>query len=196
MAAKNLSTFQYELDLAYPKVEFYVDPPIAKIEEVVRIYSNDTDWLPTDLLSSAGGKPFSQYFLCGSQNDLWYAVLCVWLPGATTPIHDHGGWGVVGVLEGEERTIIYRRKGDGETNDDEVSVTEGSVFTCKAKETTTFIGGQDVHKVVNSGEKKAISLHVYEKNLGVVGRNQFDEISGEVTLKRIPYDNSAQSKPR
>ena len=32
----------------------------------------------------------------------------VWLPGQWTPVHDHGSWGVVGVLEGvlEERSYV------------------------------------------------------------------------------------------
>ena len=32
----------------------------------------------------------------------------VWLPGQWTPVHDHGSWGVVGVIEGvlEERSYV------------------------------------------------------------------------------------------
>ncbi len=35
-----------------------------------------------------------------------YAI--VWLPGQWTPVHDHGSWGVVGVVEGvlEERSYV------------------------------------------------------------------------------------------
>ena len=35
-----------------------------------------------------------------------YAI--VWLPGQWTPVHDHGSWGVVGVVQGvlEERSYL------------------------------------------------------------------------------------------
>jgi len=36
----------------------------------------------------------------------------VWLPGQWTPVHDHGSWGVVGVIEGvlEERSYVREMK--------------------------------------------------------------------------------------
>ena len=30
----------------------------------------------------------------------------VWLPGQWTPVHDHGSWGVVGVLEGRFQEVL------------------------------------------------------------------------------------------
>src|SRR4051812_1482847 len=41
----------------------------------------------------------------------------VWLPGQWTPVHDHGSWGVVGVVAGvlEERAFMCR---DGEIKAD------------------------------------------------------------------------------
>jgi predicted metal-dependent enzyme (double-stranded beta helix superfamily) len=38
-------------------------------------------------------------YLCPDDTLSLYAL--VWLPGQWTPVHDHGSWGVVGVVEGK-----------------------------------------------------------------------------------------------
>jgi len=51
----------------------------------------------------------------------------VWLPGQWTPVHDHGSWGVVGVVEGllEERAYM---SADGEIfGDAEIRLRRGGV---------------------------------------------------------------------
>lgn len=40
-------------------------------------------------------------------------IAAVWLPGQTTPIHDHLTWALVGVYEGEEREALFRRTDAG-----------------------------------------------------------------------------------
>ncbi len=35
----------------------------------------------------------------------------VWLPGQTTPIHDHLTWAMVGIFDGEERESILQENG-------------------------------------------------------------------------------------
>src|SRR5580698_6944014 len=45
-------------------------------------------------------------YICPTGNLSLFAL--VWLPGQWTPVHDHGSWGVVGVLQGllEERSLM------------------------------------------------------------------------------------------
>jgi predicted metal-dependent enzyme (double-stranded beta helix superfamily) len=52
----------------------------------------------------------------------------VWLPGQWTPVHDHGSWGVVGVVQGllEERSYMAV---DGEiTTDTGIRLRRGGVI--------------------------------------------------------------------
>jgi predicted metal-dependent enzyme (double-stranded beta helix superfamily) len=53
----------------------------------------------------------------------------VWLPGQWTPIHDHGTWGVVGVVEGtlEERSHI-RVDGRGKSAMSGIELARGGVI--------------------------------------------------------------------
>ena len=50
-------------------------------------FRSDPDHYARNLIYAAPDKSLSIYAI-------------VWLPGQWTPIHDHGSWGVVGVLEG------------------------------------------------------------------------------------------------
>ena len=41
----------------------------------------------------------------------------VWNPGQWTPVHDHGTWGVVGIIEGRLDEQSYLRVDPGQAND-------------------------------------------------------------------------------
>ena len=57
---------------------------------------------PEHYASSPGG--YSRNLIhCADDGSLSLYAL-VWLPGQWTPVHDHGSWGVVGVVEGERPT--------------------------------------------------------------------------------------------
>jgi predicted metal-dependent enzyme (double-stranded beta helix superfamily) len=40
-------------------------------------------------------------------DEVWSVVSFVWPGGASTPVHDHGTWDVIGVDQGREREIWY-----------------------------------------------------------------------------------------
>src|SRR6185436_245465 len=51
----------------------------------------------------------------------------VWLPGQWTPIHDHGSWGVVGVLEGVLEERAYVRMSPDRDADHDIELVRGGV---------------------------------------------------------------------
>jgi predicted metal-dependent enzyme (double-stranded beta helix superfamily) len=77
----------------------------------------------------------------------------VWRPGQITPIHDHVTWCVFGVLQGVEHEELYVQEGDH-------LVLAGTTDN-HAGEVSGFAPPGDIHRVHNSGEHTAISLHVY-----------------------------------
>ncbi|MCW2947345.1 MAG: metal-dependent protein of the double-stranded beta helix superfamily-like protein [Actinoallomurus sp.] len=84
----------------------------------------------------------------------------VWRPGQITPIHDHVTWCVFAVLQGVEHEELYVERGDhlmraGE-NDNHVGDVSG------------FAPPGDIHRVRNSGEHTAISLHIYGTDISRV----------------------------
>jgi predicted metal-dependent enzyme (double-stranded beta helix superfamily) len=74
----------------------------------------------------------------------------VWRPGQITRIHDHTTWCVFGVVQGVEHEDLF----DAELNlighgDNHVGDVSG------------FAPPGDIHRVHNTGEETAISIHVY-----------------------------------
>lgn len=87
----------------------------------------------------------------------------VWLPGQWTPVHDHGSWGVVGVLEGilEERS--YVRLSPDRDADHDIDLVRGGVVLLGRGAVTTFVPNPDhIHVTGVPGERpRAVSLHLY-----------------------------------
>ncbi|TCO28514.1 putative metal-dependent enzyme (double-stranded beta helix superfamily) [Kribbella steppae] len=82
----------------------------------------------------------------------------VWRPGQITRIHDHVTWCVFGVIQGTEHEELYdadlRLVG---TNDNRVGDVSG------------FAPPGDIHRVHNTTDATAISLHIYGTDVTRIG---------------------------
>ena len=87
----------------------------------------------------------------------------VWLPGQWTPVHDHGSWGVVGVVEGvlEERSYVRLSPDRGADTDIDL-VRGGTILLCRGA-VTSFVPNPDhIHITgVPAGRPRVVSLHLY-----------------------------------
>jgi predicted metal-dependent enzyme (double-stranded beta helix superfamily) len=82
----------------------------------------------------------------------------VWRPGQLTRIHDHVTWCVFGVIEGVEHEELF----DADLNllgesDNHVGEVSG------------FAPPGDIHRVHNTGDQTAISIHIYGTDVTRVG---------------------------
>jgi predicted metal-dependent enzyme (double-stranded beta helix superfamily) len=85
-------------------------------------------------------------------------VALVWRPGQLTPIHDHMTWCVFVVIQGVEHEELY----DAELNvigrsDNYVGDVSG------------FAPPGDIHRVNNTGDTTAISIHIYGTDVTRIG---------------------------
>jgi predicted metal-dependent enzyme (double-stranded beta helix superfamily) len=85
-------------------------------------------------------------------------VALVWRPGQITRIHDHVTWCVFGVIQGVEHEDLF----DAELNligssDNHVGDVSG------------FAPPGDIHRVHNTAEETAISIHVYGTDVTRIG---------------------------
>src|SRR4051812_23756760 len=87
-------------------------------------------------------------------------VALVWRPGQVTPIHDHVTWCVFGVLQGVEHEELYVQRDDHLVR---VGVGDNHVG-----EVSGFAPPGDIHRVHNSGDGTAISLHIYGTDISRV----------------------------
>jgi predicted metal-dependent enzyme (double-stranded beta helix superfamily) len=87
----------------------------------------------------------------------------VWLPGQWTPVHDHGSWGVVGVLEGVLEERSYVRLSPDRDADENIDLVRGGVVLLGRGAVTTFVPNPDHIHVTGVPEerKRAVSLHLY-----------------------------------
>jgi predicted metal-dependent enzyme (double-stranded beta helix superfamily) len=81
----------------------------------------------------------------------------IWQPGQLTSIHDHIAWCAFGVMQGVEYETLYRDDGDHLTEIGRVANQVGDV--------SGFAPPGDIHRVHNTGDVTAISLHVYGADL-------------------------------
>ena len=110
----------------------------------------------------AGDPAGYQTHLVHAEPDGSFSVtVMVWLPGQQTPIHDHLAWCVTAVLRGAVAEEIFAVR-DGHL---EVIVrTQNPAGTVSG-----FAPPGDIHRVRNSGQTVAVSMHVYGTDITRVG---------------------------
>ncbi len=114
---------------------------------------------------SGSSEGYQQHILHVEPNGSFSVVALVWLPGQSTPIHDHVSWCTVGVYRGEETEIRYRLA--GHDADRRLLVTERHINDNGNADGIAPPG--DIHRVMNTGTGMAISLHVYGADIGRLG---------------------------
>jgi predicted metal-dependent enzyme (double-stranded beta helix superfamily) len=119
--------------------------------------------LPEHELGSA--DQYTQHVLHVEPDGSFSIVALVWLPGQSTPVHDHVSWCTVGVYRGEETEIQYRMVGQGESR--RLAVSDRFVNECGSASGIAPPG--DIHQVINTGTGTSISIHVYGADIGRLG---------------------------
>ncbi|MCY4177379.1 MAG: cysteine dioxygenase family protein [Endozoicomonadaceae bacterium] len=156
--------------------------PIACVEglipEVKILMSQADKWIQSEHLLACDDHYARNVVYLDEKNELGLYVL-VWNPGQWTAIHDHGTWGVVGILNGtfHERHFIRKDAQHHSANTDIKLVNTGSVLLSSGS-LTSFIPDPDhIHTSGNSGSDQVISVHLYGHSM--VGFNIYDLNKGE-----------------
>jgi predicted metal-dependent enzyme (double-stranded beta helix superfamily) len=91
----------------------------------------------------------------------------VWLPGQWTPVHDHGSWGVVGVVEGVLEERSYVRLSPERGADDQIELARGGTVLLRHGAVTSFVPNPDhIHVTGVPAERpRAVSLHLYGRTM-------------------------------
>ena len=116
----------------------------------------------------------------------------VWTPGQWTPVHDHGSWGVVGVLRGmlEERSYIRTGAHDAGVRavDAGIELQRGGVILIGPGSVTSFVPNPDhIHLTgVGADRPQAVSLHLYGRNMNSF--HLYDVAAG--TRRRVDLEHN------
>ena len=112
----------------------------------------------------------------------------VWSPGQWTPVHDHGSWGVVAVLEGVLEERSYVRLSADRGADQGIELVRGGVILLARGAVTSFVPNPDhIHVTGVPPERaRAVSLHLYGRTMNDF--NIYDVAAGK--RRRITVDHN------
>ena len=133
-------------------------------------YISDPDHYARNLIYAAPDGSLSLYAL-------------VWLPGQWTPVHDHGSWGVVGIVEGVLEERSYVRLSPDRGADSEIELVRGGIILLGHGAVTSFVPNPDhIHITgVPPERSRAVSLHLYGRTMNSF--HMYDVAAG--TRRRI-----------
>jgi predicted metal-dependent enzyme (double-stranded beta helix superfamily) len=120
---------------------------------------------PQHYRSSAEGYTRNLIRALPEQGMSLYAL--VWRPGQWTPVHDHGSWGVVGVVEGVLEERSYVRVSPERGSDSDIDLVRGGIVLLKTGAVTSFVPNPDhIHITgVPADRPRAVSLHLYGRTM-------------------------------
>lgn len=144
---------------------------LARVVPAMKELVARDDWLPAQY-AKPHPQYYQQYLLHADPAGRFSVVSFVWGPGQRTPIHDHGTWGVIGMLRGAEVGQAFEVQ-DGQ-------IRPGAEERLNPGETAVVSPALgDIHVVRNAYEDRvSISIHVYGVDIGQQRRHVFDPATG------------------
>jgi 3-mercaptopropionate dioxygenase len=124
---------------------------------------------PADLLPAPlrDGDPagYQSHLLHAEPDGSFSIAAMVWLPGQETVIHDHVAWCVTAVLEGREYEEIFALADGGRA----LALAARNVN--RPGSVSGFAPPGDIHRVRNTGDDVAVSMHVYGADISRLGNS-------------------------
>jgi predicted metal-dependent enzyme (double-stranded beta helix superfamily) len=105
----------------------------------------------------------------------------VWAPGMTIPPHNHTTWAVIGIYDGREDNIFWRRR-----RDDPARI-EAKGAAALAPGDVMPMGHDIIHSVLNPLDRLTGAIHVYGADFFALDRSEWDV----ETLTERPFDAAA-----
>src|SRR6478672_370844 len=151
-------------------------------------------WLPdrfakADSQSRMGGG-IGQYALYRAEDGSLCLFALVVPVGASTPVHDHLAWGLVGIYRGRQDETVYRRLDDGS------DPTRARLEVAKRQQLgrgefyALLPPADDIHYVTTISDTASVSIHLLANDTACVWRHRFEAATGVVTPFRSGYANA------
>ena len=169
--------------------------PTVVIEEIRPLFADllaDKGWLPAKYQEpspdSGMGSGIGQWLLYRAGDGSLALSALVVPPGASTPVHDHLAWGLVGLFRGAQDEEVFTRRDDGA--DDARAVLE-------VAERRSLVPGDfyallpetDIHRVTTTSDVTSVSLHLLGIDNGCIWRHRFHPDEQRVEPFRSGYVN-------
>lgn len=150
------------------------DNDLARLEAItplVRKLLVSSYWLQMEYQKPDPTTGWSVNFLYREHDFPITIQMVAWLPGYQSPIHNHGTWGIVALVGGQERNRLWQRQPHPHTNSpDHISPTHEIILN---PGDIVALTADAIHSVEPLGDEPTISFNLY----GVTNfqqRYQFD----------------------
>jgi predicted metal-dependent enzyme (double-stranded beta helix superfamily) len=151
-------------------------------------------WLPEscakpDEASRMGGG-IAQYALYRALDQSLCLFSLVVPAGASTPVHDHLAWGLVGIYRGRQDETVYERRDDGsDPSRADLELTKRRTLE-RGQFYTLLPPAEDIHYVKTVSEDASVSIHLLANDTACVWRHKFEPATGVVVPFRSGYSNA------
>jgi predicted metal-dependent enzyme (double-stranded beta helix superfamily) len=151
-------------------------------------------WLPDEYATpdhhSGMGGGIGQYALYRAEDGSLCLFSLVVPAGASTPVHDHLAWGLVGVYRGRQAETIYRRTDDG-ADEHHAELEVAKKIEVDAGDFYALLPPRDdIHYVTTISEGASVSIHLLANDTACVWRHRFDPEQHTVAPFRSRYSNT------
>jgi 3-mercaptopropionate dioxygenase len=147
----------------------------------------DHGWLPAEYQEPAAesgmGGGIGQWLLFRAADRSLSLFSLVVPRGATTPVHDHLAWGLVGLHRGKQDEELFRPRRRGLELLRRRSLDPGDLYVLLPPR-------DDVHRVRTTSQETSVSIHLLANDTGCVVRHVYDERTGEARPFRSGYVNA------
>jgi predicted metal-dependent enzyme (double-stranded beta helix superfamily) len=144
---------------------------LEAIRPLVRKLLTSSDWLQIPALEP---NPETGWEVLTLYDEPFFPLtvqLVAWKPGTTSAIHNHGCWGLVALLSGEEKNTFWQRsgsRGDRISPNSDRLLTPGDIL-CLMPDA--------IHHVEAMGDEPTISFNLYGET-NYKQRFEFDPVQG------------------
>jgi predicted metal-dependent enzyme (double-stranded beta helix superfamily) len=111
-----------------------------------------------------GTEGYARHPIHADSRGRFVVVSGVWQPGQGTPVHDHGTWGLMGVISGLLQVTTYERL-DDRSRPGHARLRERGMAWCGPGSVATVLPpDEELHKV-ECPEVPSLTLHVYGREI-------------------------------
>jgi predicted metal-dependent enzyme (double-stranded beta helix superfamily) len=130
---------------------------LEAIRPLVRRLLTSSYWLQAEYSEPNPDRGWSVSMLYDEVNFPLTVQTVVWLPGKCSPIHNHATWGIVALIEGEEKNTLWRR-GDRQEFPDEIEKVEEKIL---APGDIISFTSDAIHSIEAISEEPTITFNIY-----------------------------------
>jgi predicted metal-dependent enzyme (double-stranded beta helix superfamily) len=130
-------------------------------------------WLDERFRRADDPAKFAAFVLASEPAQRWTVMSMVIPPGASTPVHDHHTWAVIGMIEGIEEERFFERIDDG-VAPQVARLRPETTRINKQGMISTLVPPREIHQIYNPGPGRSVSLHVYGGDIEKLDRHRYD----------------------